>query len=93
MTAARIRLVALAAVLVVAGALPWLTGGPTAARLLGLPFILLGVLAAYATTRITQLAQRPAPAPAGPSGGCDSCVCGGGACGRAPGDQVEPSSP
>jgi hypothetical protein len=81
-TAARVRLGALTAVLLVAGILPWATGGPTVARVLGVPFLLLGLLAGYATTRLPAVASRAATRTAPPAG-CAGCNCGAGACAQA----------
>jgi hypothetical protein len=98
-TAARVRLGALTAVLLVAGILPWATGGPTVTRVLGVPFLLLGLLACYATTRLPAVASRAATRTAPPPG-CAGCNCGAGACAQAAagasagGDQAdERSSP
>ncbi len=94
MTGARVRLVALAAVLLVAGILPWATGGPAVVRILGVPFILLGLLAGYATTRLPVVASRAATRTAPPPGGCGGCNCGAGACAQtAAGGQAERSNP
>ncbi len=84
MTAARLRLAALTAVLLVAGVLPWATGGPTVTRVLGIPFLLLGLLAGYATTRLPAVASRTAAAArTAPPAGCAGCNCGAGACAQA----------
>ncbi|HEY2172506.1 MAG TPA: hypothetical protein VGH85_01715 [Mycobacteriales bacterium] len=82
MTAARVRLGALTAVLLVAGILPWATGGPTVTRVLGVPFLLLGLLAGYATTRLPAVASR-ATIRTAPPAGCAGCNCGAGACAQA----------
>jgi hypothetical protein len=54
-----LRLAALAALLLVAGALPWLTAGPLPARLIALPLLAAGVLAAAATVLQASRASRP----------------------------------
>lgn len=81
MIAARLRVGGLAVVSLVAGSLPWIMGGPLVARLLGVPFLLLGLLSGYVTLRLPRwLAARqtaPAAYPAAPAGGC---ACGGGGC-------------
>lgn len=78
---ARIRLGGLAVVSLVAGSLPWAMGGSLAARLLGVPFLLIGLLAGYVVLMLPRwLAAREQPTvaayPAAPSG----CACGGGGC-------------
>ncbi len=93
MTGARVRLVALAAVLLVAGILPWATGGPAVVRILGIPFVLLGLLAGYATTRLQTVASRAATRSAPPAG-CGGCNCGAGSCAQsAAGGQADRSNP
>jgi len=54
-----LRLAALAALLLVAGALPWLTAGPLPARPIALPLLAAGVLAAAATVLQASRASRP----------------------------------
>jgi hypothetical protein len=65
----------LAAALLVAGALPWLVPGPTAARLFGLPLLLVGLLAAVTAARLPRLrlARRSAPSPRPAT--CAGCAC------------------
>jgi hypothetical protein len=64
---------ALAGVLLLAGVLPWVTGGETAIRLLALPLLLMGLVVLGAALRV-----RTAPAPSAPplERGCDGCACG-----------------
>lgn len=65
----------LAAVLLVAGVLPWVTGGELAIRLLALPFVLAGLLVLGATLRVRAAGTVTPSAP--PVGrGCDGCACG-----------------
>ena len=72
---ATVRLAVLAAVLLLAGLLPWLTAGPAAARLVALPLLLAGVLVAVAAVRVrTALVARPSAPPV--ERRCDGCVCG-----------------
>jgi hypothetical protein len=78
------RLGVLGVALLVAGALPWLTGGALAARLIALPLLLAGAAVAGATVRILTLpkvsaapAAYPAPVTAA---GCDGCTCGEDGC-------------
>jgi len=78
--AATIRLGALTALLLLAGALPWIGAGPLSTRLIALPLLATGVLMAVATVRLratpvhrpTGFADRPA--------GCATCTCGGAGC-------------
>ena len=67
---------ALAGVLLLAGVLPWVTGGEWTIRLLALPLLLAGLLVLGATLRVH--AARKAPAPSAPplERGCDGCACG-----------------
>jgi hypothetical protein len=79
------RLGVLAAALLVAGGLPWVTAGPLAARLIALPLLLAGVLVSVVAVRVRPVAPAPAPA-AAPAPlverRCDGCVCGvAGGCG------------
>ncbi|HEY9473802.1 MAG TPA: hypothetical protein VIS06_08115, partial [Mycobacteriales bacterium] len=73
----------LAALLLVAGTLPWFGGGSLAVRLIGLPLLVAGLLiggvvglVAYRLRQASGLA-RPAPASVG-SAGCGGCACGAG---------------
>jgi hypothetical protein len=64
----------LAGVLLLAGVLPWVTGGETAVRLLALPFVLAGLLVLGATLRVRAAARTPSAPPV--ERGCDGCACG-----------------
>src|SRR6266511_4442261 len=85
-----IMLGALAALLVLAGVLPWLTGGSGAARGFATPLLLVGLFAWYAALRAVRAEPAAPPRPAtgrdaGPAGGCGGCRCGAGGCqGAAP---------
>ncbi|HST64806.1 MAG TPA: hypothetical protein VLM05_06430 [Mycobacteriales bacterium] len=67
------KLGALAGVLLLAGVLPWVTGGELLIRLLALPLLLAGLLVLGTLLRV-----RTAPAPSAPpvERGCDGCACG-----------------
>ena len=67
---------ALAGVLLLAGVLPWVTGGEWAIRLLALPLLLAGLLVLGATLRVRAAATAPAPSAPPLERGCDGCVCG-----------------
>jgi hypothetical protein len=70
----------LAATLVLAGLLPWLTGGELTVRLFGLPLLLAGRMVTGATLR-GATARRRAPSAPLVERRCDGCVCGtGGGC-------------
>lgn len=77
----------LAALLIVAGALPWLGGAPLAVRLVSSPLLAAGVLVGYLATRMRQVRL---PVPARPSrqprrtAGCQGCACGAGGCATPP---------
>jgi hypothetical protein len=87
-----VMLGSLAVLLTLAGLLPWLAGGPGAAKAFGTPLLLVGLFAGYAVLRAGRSgpaagARQPARAgwPAGtgaPAGvsGCGGCVCGAGGC-------------
>jgi len=70
-----LRLAALAGLLVLAGALPWITWGPLATRLVALPLLLVGALMAATCARLRTIrithAPRAAERPA-----CATCACG-----------------
>ena len=66
---------ALAAALLLAGALPWVTGGESTIRFLALPLLLAGLMVLGATLRVWAAGRTPAPAPP-VERGCDGCVCG-----------------
>jgi len=84
---ATLRLGMLAAVLLVAGLLPWVTGGPTGARLVALPLLLAGLGVTALVLRVRSVLSRRATAAAYPAPlverTCDGCACGGGGCGSA----------
>lgn len=98
----------LAVLCIVAGVLPWAMAGPAVAKGLGVPFLLVGVLAGVAVLLARRNARAPMPVdyPAAPAGGC-RCGAGGCAAGQpAPGvdaagqsaacetdARVEPSNP
>jgi hypothetical protein len=67
---------ALAGVLLLAGVLPWVTGGETAIRLLALPLLLAGLLVLGVTLRVHAAAKAPAPSAPPLERGCDGCACG-----------------
>jgi hypothetical protein len=70
----------LAATMLLAGLLPWLTGGELTIRLFGLPLLLAGLLVAGVTLRVATV-RRPAPSAPPVERRCDGCVCGtGGGC-------------
>lgn len=71
-----VRLGVLAAALLVAGLLPWVTAGPLPARLIALPLLLVGVLVAVAAVRIRSVLPRPRPSAPPVERRCDGCVCG-----------------
>ena len=66
---------ALAAVLLLAGVLPWATGGELAVRLLALPLLAAGVVVAGAALRVRAAGRRVPSAPP-VERGCDGCACG-----------------
>jgi hypothetical protein len=72
---------ALAALLIAAGALPWLTGGTGLARAFGTPLAAVGLVAAFAVLRAVRPAPAAVPARAGQ---CASCTCGAGGCATDP---------
>jgi hypothetical protein len=68
-------LAAVAAVMLVAGALPWVTWGALPLRILGLPLFLAGLMVSGAALRVWSLGRRVPSAPP-VERGCDGCVCG-----------------
>jgi hypothetical protein len=69
----------LAGLLVLAGVLPWVTGGDSTIRFLALPMLLAGLMVSGAAIRIATV-RRPTPVtPVERT--CDGCCCGGGGCG------------
>jgi hypothetical protein len=74
---AAVALGLLAATLLVAGVLPWATGGPLPVRLIAVPLLLLGGLAGVTAARLPTgpLPRRPVPAPASrPPHRCTRCA-------------------
>jgi hypothetical protein len=65
----------LAAALLVAGLLPWVTGGELTIRLLALPMFLAGLMVAGAALRVRALGKVVPSAPP-VERGCEGCVCG-----------------
>jgi hypothetical protein len=64
----------LAGALLLAGLLPWMTGGETTIRMLALPLLLAGLLVTGAAVRVAVV-RRPTPVtPVERT--CDGCVCG-----------------
>jgi hypothetical protein len=87
---AAIALGLLATTLLVAGALPWVTGGTLTVRLIAAPLLLLGALAALTAARLPTgpLPSRPAPArTARPPHHCAHCAA------PAPTDSADPTAP
>ncbi|HEX6755046.1 MAG TPA: hypothetical protein VF109_03775 [Mycobacteriales bacterium] len=85
---ATVRLGALAGVLLLAGLLPWVTGGTLAARLVALPLLLAGVGIGAVAVRLRSVLMAADPADAAYPAplverGCDGCACGAGGCGSA----------
>lgn len=83
----QLRLAVLAVFSLAAGVLPWIAGGPLVAKLLGIPFLLIGVFAGYASYRypavVAEARARTVAYPAEPMGGC-ACGAEGGCCGGVP---------
>jgi hypothetical protein len=67
---------ALAAALVLAGGLPWVTRGDSTIRFLALPLLLAGLMVPGATLRVWAAGRKPAPSAPPVERGCDGCVCG-----------------
>ncbi len=65
----------LAAALLVAGLLPWVTWGALQIRLLALPMVLAGLVVAGAALRVRAAGRRVPSAPP-VERGCDGCACG-----------------
>lgn len=65
---------ALAAALLLAGLLPWVTGGELTIRLLALPMLLAGLMVTGAALRVSAAGKKAPEPPA--RLGCDGCVCG-----------------
>ena len=71
-----VRLGVLAAALLVAGLLPWVTAGPLPARLVALPLLLAGALVAVVAVRVRSVVPQPRPSAPPVERRCDGCVCG-----------------
>ena len=81
----------LAGMLVLAGLLPWVTGGETLIRLLALPLLLAGLLVSGAAIRVAVV-RRPTPVtPVERT--CDGCDCGAGRCAAAGSAGQPPMAP
>jgi len=65
----------LAGALLLAGVLPWLTGGESMVRLLALPLLLAGLVVTGAALRVHAAGRRVPSAPP-VERRCDGCVCG-----------------
>lgn len=70
------KLGALAGVLLLAGVLPWVTGGELTIKLLALPLLLAGLMVLGATLRVHAAGRAPGPSAPPLERGCDGCVCG-----------------
>ena len=99
MTADRARrravlmLSALAGAMVLAGVLPWATGGESTIRFLALPLLLSGLMVLGVTLRVWAAGRRPAPSAPPVERGCDGCVCGQhGGCAVADRPDAEPDA-
>lgn len=66
---------ALAATLLLAGLLPWVTWGELGIRLLALPMLLAGLVVAGTALRVRAAGRRVPSAPP-VERGCAGCVCG-----------------
>ncbi|HEX5496432.1 MAG TPA: hypothetical protein VFX70_17860 [Mycobacteriales bacterium] len=76
------RVGALAAVLVVAGGLPWLAGSTLAVRLIGLPLLAAGLLVGLVGIVGYRLPHAvPSVPTTRDAPGCTGCGCGAGGCG------------
>ncbi|MGI8695929.1 MAG: hypothetical protein ACR2JQ_04680 [Mycobacteriales bacterium] len=88
------RLGALAAVSIIAGVLPWVVGHSWVGRILGVPFLLIGLFCAYAAYRLPKVAARVVPAAEYPLLRPGSCACGGDCrCGAPAPGQRSPDAP
>jgi hypothetical protein len=90
---ATVRLGVLAAVLLLAGLLPWVTAGPLPARLVALPLLLAGALVAVLTARVGTMVPQLRPSAPPVERRCDGCVCGtAGGCAARSGDSGAPAA-
>jgi hypothetical protein len=71
-----LMLSALAGAMLLAGVLPWATGGESTIRFLALPLLLAGLMVLGVTLRVWAAGRRPAPSAPPVERGCDGCVCG-----------------
>jgi len=71
-----LMLSALAGAMLLAGVLPWVTGGESTIRFLALPLLLAGLMVLGATLRVWAAGRRPDPSAPPVERGCDGCVCG-----------------
>ena len=86
---------ALAGAMLLAGVLPWVTGGESTIRFLALPLLLAGLMVLGVTLRVWVAGRRPAPSAPPVERGCDGCVCGRqGGCATAeqPGAKAQPAA-
>jgi hypothetical protein len=67
---------ALAAAMLLAGLLPWVTGGEAAIRFLGVPLVLAGLMVLGAALRVHAAGRRAAPSAPPVERTCDGCACG-----------------
>jgi hypothetical protein len=74
---ASVRLGILAALLLLAGALPWATAGPLPTRLIAAPLLLAGVLMAIATVGLRRTPVTRRNTAGTPPAACGACSCGG----------------
>lgn len=65
----------LAAALLLAGLLPWVTWGELTIRLLALPLLLAGLVVAGSALRVRAAGRRTPSAPP-VERGCEGCACG-----------------
>lgn len=88
----QLRLAVLAVFSLAAGVLPWIAGGPLVAKVLGIPFLLVGLFAGYASYRypavVAEARAGQVAYPAEPVGGCP-CGVEGGCCGGVPAAESE----
>jgi hypothetical protein len=76
--------------MLLAGVLPWVTGGESTIRFLALPLLLAGLMMLGVTLRVWAAGRRPAPSAPPVERGCDGCVCGRqGGCGAAEAPSAE----
>src|SRR5690242_11879743 len=66
---------ALAGAMLLAGVLPWATGGESTIRFLALPLLLAGLMVLGVTLRVWAAGRRAAPSAPPVERGCDGSVC------------------